>query len=76
MLSRQANRIWDLEELDRKMDFGNLLHNLLAQIKVSSDIGPVLKLAVDDGILSINDKPEIEQKTTMTYYFALLEHEE
>ncbi len=63
LLSRMAPGIWDIEHPRSGVEYGNLVHSILSQIKSEEDIETVLEAYLQKGLIPGNAYQEIHAKT-------------
>ena len=61
---RQAKDFWKFTDASRsrKVQWGNLLHKILAEIAITDDVNPVLEKFVNSGEISRSDYPRVQDE--------------
>ena len=60
-LSRRAPKVWDVENPERNRRWGNLVHNIMAEIVTETDILPAINRAIAAGQLAPDQKEHLQQ---------------
>jgi len=58
-ISYQAPKFWDVENPETSADYGNLIHQLLSEIKQLSDLESTIDRFINRGLFDENNKPNI-----------------
>jgi len=58
-ISYQAPKFWDVENPETSADYGNLIHQLLSEIKQLSDLESTIDRFINRGLFDENNKPAI-----------------
>ncbi|MBN2172966.1 MAG: UvrD-helicase domain-containing protein [Bacteroidales bacterium] len=61
-LSYRAPEHWNVDEPEQKQEWGTLIHTILAKIKVTDDLEPVLRQMWSDGLISKEEKLVISEQ--------------
>lgn len=65
-ISYQAPKYWDVENPEKSTDFGNLIHQLLAEIDTIDEVKSVFNTFINRGIIAAHEKENIMTQLTET----------
>ncbi len=60
LISLQAPEHWNIDDPEEKQQWGNLIHLILSEIKTIQDVKPVIEKFNLDGVITDNEKNEIQ----------------
>ena len=60
LISLQAPEHWNIDDPEEKQQWGNLIHLILSEIKTIYDVKPVIEKFALDGVITDNEKNEIQ----------------
>ena len=60
-IAQKEALMWNTEQ-QLAIEFGNLLHEILAEIRTKEDIAKTLERAIENGLILVNQKAEIQEK--------------
>ncbi len=70
-LVTKSGMLWDTEQQEA-IDKGNLIHNLLMEVKYENDISSALQKAINSGLIQSSEKEEFQQKLEEIVYHSAL----
>lgn len=62
ILSLRAQERWDMHAPDRKREWGNLIHSVMAEIHTTGDVLPVIGKMVISGLIGEDERPYLTER--------------